>query len=153
MPMVPRWSLASGRFLSDRSHPEENHVDAEAFFAACERYQAMQEHHLLRLAGTEPLDLERLVFEREQRFADLRNHLTAMVYHLRTQADRQLLVERVQERLQALLQHEAAFTARLALYRDMLEQHRGQVQYGQKVLRGYGGLPTHAPASLLDTPS
>ena len=53
-----------------QSEEEAMHVLAEALWVACNNYQAMQQAHQHCLETTASPDMERLVFEREQRFAD-----------------------------------------------------------------------------------
>ena len=58
------------------------HALYEALWNTCDNYQVMQQAHLHCLATEAQPDMERLVFERERLFADLQNHLTAVVYQL-----------------------------------------------------------------------
>ncbi len=152
--MASLCSLASSaRFPSKLSRQKDDGVDVETFFAACDRYQAMQDTHVQHFAAAAPLDLEQLVFERAQHFADFCNHLTATLYHLRTSTATQPLVASVQTRLRAILQREAALTTCVQAYRAQLEAQRQQLQQGQRALSGYRTLPLHGPAQLLDLSS
>jgi hypothetical protein len=111
----------------------------EAFLSACDRYQAMQQAHLHGLATVAQPDLERLVFEREQFFADLRNHLTAVAYQWQNAVPESSLVPVLQARLAVLLEGDVVLAERLHAHRATLEQHRAQIQQGQKALDGYSG--------------
>lgn len=122
----------------------------EALGSACDDYQAMQQAHLHCLATDAPLDMARLVFERERLFADLRNHLTALAYQLQKAVPESSLAPILQARLTALLEGDALLAERLHAYRVTLEQHRAQIQQGQKVLVGYGGLAASRSPWLVD---
>lgn len=122
-------------------------------FAACERYQSMQESHLQYFASPANLDLTHLLFEREQHFADLYNHLTAALHDLRHVPDAAPLARHIQERLRQLLRQEAQLTTHVQAYRALLTQRRDQLQQGQRLLHGYSGAPLHPPAQLLDMSS
>lgn len=122
-------------------------MDTEVLFAACERYQAMQEAHLQLLTDGEWPDLERLVFEREQRFAEVYNHLTALVHTLRTAGASALPIEQARQRVHTLLQQDALLTAQLHRYRTRLERHRWRLQHELKALSGYS--PSPQPSLLL----
>src|SRR5215831_17930414 len=115
---------------------EVMHVLSEALWAACDKYQAMQQAHLYSLATASP-DLEQLVFEREQRFADLRNHLVAAACQWQIAAPEAGFVEALQARLMALQAGDVVLVERLHAYRATLAQARVQLQKGQKVLVGY----------------
>ena len=118
----------------------------EALLSACDNYQVMQQAHLHCLATEAQPDIERLVFEREHLFADLQNHLTAVVYQVQKAVPEPPLVPILQARLTALLEDDAVLDERLHAYRATLEQRRAQLQQGQKVLGGYGSpAPTRAP--------
>ena len=79
----------------------------DMLLSACDSYQAMQQAHLHCLATDAQPDIERLVFEREQFFADLQNHLTAVAYQLQTAVPESSLVHVLQARLAALLEDDA----------------------------------------------
>ena len=111
----------------------------EPLLIACDNYQAMQQAHLHCLATDAQFDLEQLVFERERLFADLQNHLTAVLYQFQTAVPEPSLVHAMQARLTALLDGDAVLAERLHAYRATLEHDRAQVQQGHKVLVGYGG--------------
>jgi len=113
------------------------HVLAEALWVACNNYQAMQQAHQHCLETTASPDMERLVFEREQRFADLQNRLTALVYQWQIAAPEPALVYALQARLTALREGDALLDERLQAYRVTLAQARAQLQQGQKMLVGY----------------
>ena len=118
----------------------------EALLSICDNYQAMQQAHLHCLATEAQPDIERLVFERERLFADLQNHLTAMVYQLQKTVPEPSLVPILQARLTALLEDDAVLVERLHACRATLEQRRAQLRQGQKVLGGYSSPgPTRAP--------
>ena len=118
----------------------------EALLSACDNYQVMQQAHLHCLATEAQPDIERLVFEREHLFADLQNHLTAVVYQVQKAVPESTLVPILQARLTALLEDDAVLDERLHAYRATLEQRRAQLRQGQKVLGGYGSpAPTRAP--------
>src|SRR5215475_8819553 len=110
-------------FLSKtcRSAGEVMHVLSEALWAACDQYQAMQQAHLYCLATASP-DLEQLVFEREQRFADLRNHLVAVAHQWQIAVPKSGLVDALQARLTALQAGDAVLVERLQAYRATLVQ-------------------------------
>jgi hypothetical protein len=110
----------------------------EALVSACDNYQVMQQTHLCCLATEAQPDIERLVFEREQLFADLQNRLTAVVYQVQKAVSEPTLVPILQARLTALLEDDAILDERLHAYRATLEQRRAQIRQGQKVLGGYG---------------
>lgn len=109
----------------------------DMLLSACDSYQAMQQTHLHCLATDAQLDIERLVFEREQFFADLQNHLTAMAYQLQTAVPESSLVHVLHSRLAALLEGDAILAERLRAYHTTLEQHRTQIWQGQKILDSY----------------
>ena len=113
-------------------------VLSEALWVACNNYQAMQEAHLHGLETAASPDLERLVFEREQHFADLQNHLTALAYQWQKAIPEPALVHALQARLTALREGDVILDERLQAYRVTLAQARAQLQQGQKVLVGYG---------------
>jgi hypothetical protein len=118
----------------------------EALLSACDNYQVMQQAHLHCLATEAQPDIARLVFEREHLFADLQNHLTAVVYQVQKAVPEPSLVPILQARLTALLEDDAVLDERLHAYRATLEQRRAQLRQGQKVLGGYGSpAPTRAP--------
>lgn len=114
------------------------HVLSEALWVACNNYQAMQQAHLHCLETAASPDIERLVFEREQRFADLQNRLTALAYQWQIAAPEAALVYALQVRLMALREGDVILDERLQAYRVTLTQARAQLQQGQKVLIGYG---------------
>ena len=114
------------------------HALYEALWNTCDNYQVMQQAHLHCLATEAQPDMERLVFERERLFADLQNHLTAVVYQLQKAMPEPSLVPILQARLTALLEDEAVLVERLHACRATLEQRRAQIRQGQKVLSGYG---------------
>jgi len=114
------------------------HALYEALWHTCDNYQVMQQAHLHCLATEAQPDMERLVFERERLFADLQNHLTAVVYQLRKAMPEPSLVPILQARLTALLEDDAVLVERLHACRATLEQRRAQIRQGQKVLSGYG---------------
>ena len=125
----------------------------DMLLSACDSYQAMQQAHLHCLATDAQPDIERLVFEREQFFADLQNHLTAVLYQLQTAVPESSLVHVLQTRLAALLEDDAILAEHLHAYRTTLEQHRAQLRQGQKVLDGYGGPATSPSPRLVDSSS
>jgi hypothetical protein len=114
-----------------QSEAEAMHIFSEALWVACNNYQAMQQAHLHCLETAVSPDMERLVFEREQRFADLQNRLTALAYQWQTAAPEPALVDALQE-------GDMILDERLQAYRVTLAQARAQLQQGQKVLVGYG---------------
>ena len=114
------------------------HALYEALWNTCDNYQVMQQAHLHCLATEAQPDMERLVFERERLFADLQNHLTAVVYQLQKAMPEPSLVPILQARLTALLEDDAVLVERLHACRATLEQRRAQLRQGQKVLAGYG---------------
>ena len=114
------------------------HALYEALWNTCDNYQVMQQAHLHCLATEAQPDMERLVFERERLFADLQNHLTAVVYQLQKAMPEPSLVPILQARLTALLEDDAVLVERLHACRTALEQRRAQLRQGQKVLGGYG---------------
>ena len=121
----------------------------ETLLSACDNYQVMQQAHLHCLATEAQPDIERLVFEREHLFADLQNHLTAVVYQGQKGVLEPSLVPILQARLTAVLADDAVLVERLHAYRATLEQRRAQIRQGQKVLGGYGSqAPTRAPMAV-----
>jgi len=114
------------------------HVFSEALWVACNHYQVMQEAHLHGLETAASPDMERLVFEREQHFADLQNCLTALAYQWLTAAPEAALVHALHARLTALREGDVILDERLQAYRGTLAQARAQLQEGRKVLVGYG---------------
>ena len=78
------------------------------------------------------------MFEREQRFADLQNRLTALAYQWQRATPEPALVSALQARLTALREGDVILDERLQAYRVTLAQARAQLQQGQKVLVGYG---------------
>jgi hypothetical protein len=126
-------------------------MSIDALFIACDNYQAMQQAHLSCLDAGTPPDIEQLVFEREQCFADLQNHLTALLYQVHTPGIEPALLPNLQSRLTALLEREAILATRLQVYRGTLERERAQIQQGQKVLLGYGHLVPPRSPRLVDT--
>jgi multidrug resistance efflux pump len=114
------------------------HVLSEALWVACNNYQAMQQAHLHCLETAASPDIERLVFEREQRFADLQNCLTALAYQWQTDGPEAALVDTLLARLTALREGDVILDERLQACRVTLTQARAQLQQGQKVLIGYG---------------
>jgi hypothetical protein len=117
---------------------ETMHMLAEALWGACNNYQAMQQAHLHCLETAASPDMERLVFEREQRFADLQNRLTALLYQWQRAAPEPALVSALQARLTALREGDVILDEHLQAYRVTLAQARAHLQQGQKVLLGYG---------------
>ena len=118
----------------------------EALWGACDNFQAMQQAHLHCLATEAQPDIERLIFEREHLFADLQNHLTAVVYQVWKAVPEPSFVPLLQARLTALLEEDAVLVERLRAYRAALQQHRAQIRQGQKVLGSYGSpTPTRVP--------
>ena len=113
------------------------HELSEALWVACNNYQAMQQAHLHCLEIAASPDMERLVFEREQCFADLQNHLTALAYQWQKATPEPGLVHALQARLTALQEGDVILDERLQTYRVTLAQARAQLQQGQKVLVGY----------------
>jgi hypothetical protein len=109
----------------------------EALVSTCDSYQVMQQAHLHCLTTEVHPDIERLVFERERRFADLQNHLMAVVYQVLKAVSEPSLVPILCARLTALLEEDAVLVERLHAYRATLEQRRTQIRQGQKVLDGY----------------
>jgi len=118
----------------------------EALLSACDNYQVMQQAHLHCLATEAQSDMAWLVFERQRLFADLQNHLTAVVYQVQKSGPEPSLGPILQARLTALLEDDAVLVERLHAYRATLEQRRAQLRQGQKVLGGYGSpAPMRAP--------
>ena len=118
----------------------------ETLLSACGNYQVMQQAHLHCLATQAQPDIARLVFEREHLFADLQNHLTAVVYQVQKGVLEPSLVPILQARLTAILEDDAVLVERLHAYRATLEQRRAQIRQGQKVLGSYGSpVPTRVP--------
>jgi hypothetical protein len=113
------------------------HALYEALLSTCDSYQVMQQAHLHCLTTEVQPDVERLVFERERRFADLQNHLTAVVYQVQKAVPEPSLVPILQARLIALLEEDVVLVKRLHAYRAALKQRRAQIRQGQKVLDGY----------------
>jgi len=113
-------------------------VLSEALWVACNNYQAMQQTHLHCLETAASPDMERLVFERQQHFADLQNRLTALAYQWQTATPEPALVHVLQARLTALREGDTLLDERLQAYRVILAQACAQLQQGQKVLVGYG---------------
>ena len=121
----------------------------EALLRACDNYQVMQQAHLHCLATEAQPDIERLVFEREHLFADLQNHLTAVVYQVQKAGPEPTLVPILQARLTALLEDDVILDGRLHAYRATLEQRLAQIRQVLKVLDGYGSqAPTRAPMAV-----
>ena len=149
MATPPRWE-PSVQFLckTHRREGEVIHGLYEALLSACDNYQVMQQAHLHCLATEAQPDIERLVFEREHLFADLQNHLTAVVYQVQKAVPEPSLVPILQARLTALLEDDAVLDERLHAYRATLEQRRAQLRQGQKVLGGYGS-PASTPAPMV----
>ena len=110
----------------------------EALLSTCDSYHVMQQAHLHCLTMEAQPDLERLVFEREHRFADLQNHLTVVLYQVQKVMPEPSLVPILQARLRALLEEETVLVKHLHAYRATLEQRRTQIRHSQKVLDGYG---------------
>jgi hypothetical protein len=110
----------------------------------------MQQAHLYCLATVASPDLEQLVFEREQRFADLQNHLVAAAYQWQTATPESGLVDALRARLMALQEGDVVLGERLHAYRATLAQARVQIQQGQKVLVGYGNQATIGSPRLVD---
>ena len=125
----------------------------EALLSACDSYQAMQQAHLHCLATDVQPNMEQLLFEREQLFADLQNHLTAVAYQLQQAGSESSLVHGLHLRLAALLEDDAILAEHLHAYRATLEQHRTQIRQGQKVLDGYGGPAASLSPRLVDKSS
>jgi len=123
----------------------------DALMVACDHYEAMQQEHLHCLASDAPPDMERLVFEQARLFADLQNHLTALLYQLHTTGSEPALLDVLRARLSALLEGDAVLAERLQAYRAELAQQRAEVQQGQKVLVGYSSLVTPFSPRLVDT--
>jgi len=118
----------------------------EALWDACDNYQAMQQAHLHCLATEAQPDVERLIFERERLFADLQNHLTPVVYQVQQAMPEPAFVALLQARLSALLKQDTALVECLHACRVTLEQRRGQLRQGQKVLGSYSSpMPTRVP--------
>ena len=116
----------------------------EALWNVCDNFQAMQQAHLHCLATEAQPDMERLIFERERLFADLQNHLTPVLYQ--GQQAVPAFVALLQARLSTLLKQDAALVECLHAYRATLEQRRGQLRQGQKVLGSYSSpTPTRVP--------
>jgi hypothetical protein len=113
------------------------HGSYEALLSTCDSYQVMQRAHLHCLTREAQPDVERLIFEREHRFADLQNHLTAVLYEVQKAMPESSLVPILQARLRALLAEDAVLVKQLHAYRATLEQRRAQIRHGQKVLDGY----------------
>ena len=111
----------------------------DVLLSACDHYQAIQQAHLHCLATDAQPDMERLLFEREQLFADLQNHLTAVAYQLQQAVPELSLVHILHRRLATLLDGDVVLAKCLCAYRQTLEQHRVQLQQGHKVLGGYSG--------------
>src|SRR5215510_14995055 len=93
---------APSLFRTCQSEGESMQIFAEALWVACNNYQAMQEAHLYCLETAASPDIERLAFEREQRFADLQNHLTATAYRWQKATPEPALVHALQAHLTAL---------------------------------------------------
>src|SRR5712691_6530759 len=88
-----------------KTHSSEGEVMQglyEALLSTCDNYQVMQQAHLHCLATEAQPDIERLVFERERLFADLHNHLTAVLYQVQKAVPEPSLVAILQARLTAL---------------------------------------------------
>ena len=133
-----------------QSEEEAIHVLSEALWVACNNYQAMQQVHLHCLETAASPDMERLVFERGQRFADLQNHLTALAYQWQTDTPKPALVSALQARLTALREGDVILDERLQAYRVTLAQARAQLQQAQKVLVGYGNLAARWSLRVVD---
>ena len=129
------------------------HELSEALWVACNNYEAMQQAHLHGLETAASPDIERLVFEREQRFADLRNHLVAAACQWQIAAPEAGFVEALQARLMALQAGDVVLVERLHAYRATLAQARVQLQKGQKVLVGYARQATIGSPRLVDRSS
>lgn len=129
------------------------HALYEALLRTCDSYHVMQQAHLHCLTTEVQPDIERLVFERERRFADLQNHLTAVVYQVQKAAPEPSLVPILQARLTALLAEDAVLVKRLHAYRAALEQRRAQLRHGQKVLNGYDSAALVRSLKVIDKSS
>ena len=127
------------------------HELSEALWVACNNYQAMQQAHLHGLETAASPDMERLVFEREQRFADLQNHLTALAYQWQKTTPEPGLVQALQARLTTLLENDTVLAEPLHAYRLILAQQRAAMQQGQKALAGYGSLATTLSPKYVST--
>jgi hypothetical protein len=138
MAILPLWEHGV-RFLCKTPSREEEGVHGlyEALLSTCDSYHIMQQAHLHCLTTEVQPDIERLVFERECRFADLQNHLTAVVYQVQKAGPEPSLMPILRARLTALLEEDAGLVKRLHAYRATLEQRRAQIRQGQKVLDGY----------------
>src|SRR5215510_2577051 len=139
--MVTPLHWAHGVQFLCKTHSREGEVMHglyEALLSACDNYQVMQQTHLHCLATEAQPDIARLVFEREHLFADLQNHLTAVVYQVQKAVPEPTLVPILQARLTALLEDDVILEGRLHAYRATLEQRLAQIRQGLKVLDGYG---------------
>jgi hypothetical protein len=125
----------------------------EAFLRTCDSYHMMQQAHLHCLTTEAQPDLERLVFEREHRFADLQNHLTAVLYQVQRAVPEPSLVAILQARLTALLEKDAVLVQRLHASRATIEQRRAQIRHGQKVLDGYDSAASTRSLRVVDRSS
>src|SRR5215475_15793014 len=147
MVTLPRWEYDIP-FLC-KTHSRDGEVMYELYevlLSACDNYQVMQQAHRHCLATEAQPDIARLVFEREHLFADLQNHLTAVVYQVQKAVPEPTLVPILQARLTALLEDDVILDGRLHAYRATLEQRLAQIRQGLKVLDGYGSpAPTRAP--------
>src|SRR5262249_19968011 len=110
-----------------QSEEKVMYVHSEALWVACNNYQAMQQAHLHCLETAASPDMEQLVFEREQRFADLQNRLTALAYQWQIAAPEPALVYALQARLTALREGDGLLDERLQAYRVTLAQARAQL--------------------------
>jgi hypothetical protein len=125
----------------------------EALLSTCDSYQVMQQAHLYCLTTEVQPDMERLIFERERRFADLQNHLTAVVYQVQKAVPEPSLLPILRARLTALLEEDAVLVKRLHAYRATLEQRRAQIRQGQKVLDGYDSSASTQSLRVVDRSS
>src|SRR5262245_64318060 len=129
MVTLPRWEHGIPFLCKTHSRDGEvMHALYEALLSACDNYQVMQQAHLHCLATEAQPDIARLVFEREHLFADLQNHLTAVVYQVQKAVPEPTLVPILQARLTALLEDEVILDGRLQAYRDTIEKSLGQLR-------------------------
>src|SRR5215475_15651078 len=123
MVTLPRWE--HGVPFLCKTHGRDGEVMHglyETLLSACDTYQVMQQAHLHCLATEAQPDIAQLVFEREHLFADLQNHLTAVVYQGQKGVLEPSLVPILQARLTAILEDDVILDGRLHAYRATLEQ-------------------------------
>lgn len=105
-----------------------------------DEYEDMQARHIRSFTSEVKPNIGQHHFERDQRFNNLKNDLTKVMYQINndtTENDRLTVAEDVRDRIQSVLDQDKILISRLNQYRNELIRHMGRMGHSKRALKGY----------------